>query len=105
MIARSQLAILYFNSGVGLSQAFSNNGKLRFKQQFSKVTQSWVIKKVMEPKQKLYIDHLLQELQNILEGQEKQKLPKLLNVPKNIAPTEKPDKEQAILNKRTRFST
>ena len=71
----------------------------------TKVTQSWVINKVMEPKQKLYIDHLLQELQNILEGQEKQKLPKLLNVPKNIAPTEKPDKEQAILNKRTRFST
>ena len=35
MIARAELAVLDFNCGVGVGQ-----GKLRFKQQYSKVTQS-----------------------------------------------------------------
>ena len=103
MIARSQLAILDFNSGVGLSQAKTKKGKLRFKQQFSKVTQSWVIKSVTETKQKVFLDHLIQEVRSIVEGHEKQALPKLSNVPTNIAPTEKPDKEDSIKNRKSRF--
>jgi len=33
MIARSQLAVLDFNCGVGLNQAVTKSGKLRYKQQ------------------------------------------------------------------------
>ena len=40
MVARAELAVLGFNSGVGVGQAKTQSGKLRFKQQYSKVTQS-----------------------------------------------------------------
>ena len=43
MIARTELAALDFNCSVGIGQAKTKSGKLRFKQQFSKVTQSWVV--------------------------------------------------------------
>jgi len=46
IIARSQLAVLDFNSGVGLAQSKNRQRNLRFKHQFSKVTQSWVVKKI-----------------------------------------------------------
>ena len=103
MIARSQLAVLDFNSGVGLAQAKTKKGTLRFKQQHSKVTQSWVMKKVTESKERRYLDELMLTVKSHVKGIEKQPLPKLQNVPKNIAPTEKPDKEEAILNMRSRF--
>ena len=45
MIARAQLAALDFNSGVGLDQARNKKGELRYKHQFSKITQSWGCKK------------------------------------------------------------
>ena len=54
MIARSQLAVLDFNSGVGLGQAETSQGKLQYKQQFSRVTQTWVVKKITGKKNRLY---------------------------------------------------
>ena len=44
MIARAQLVVLDFNSGVGLEQSNNKQGDLRYKHQFSKITQSWVVK-------------------------------------------------------------
>ena len=44
MIARSQLAVPDFKTGVGVKHLETKLGELRFKQQFSKVTQSWVSK-------------------------------------------------------------
>ena len=44
VVARAQLAALDFNSGVGLDQARNKKGELRYKHQFSKITQSWVAK-------------------------------------------------------------
>ena len=52
MIACSQLVVLDFNEGVGLKQAETKLGELRFKQQLSKVTQSWVAKKLCQTKAK-----------------------------------------------------
>ena len=40
----------------------------------------------------------------IQNSSEKHKLPKLENIPKTIAQIEKPNKEEAIKNIRTRFS-
>ena len=45
MIAISQIGVLDFNCGVGLCQAKTKFRKLRYKQQFSRITQSWVIQK------------------------------------------------------------
>ena len=51
MIARPQLAVLDFNSGVGPQQAVIKAGNLRYKQQFSHVTQFWIAKKVSSKKE------------------------------------------------------
>ena len=88
MIARSQLAVLDFNSGVGLCQAQTEGGDLRYKQQFSKVTQSWVVKKMASKKDKLFLTHLMCEVEHLRT---------------NIALTEKPDKKESIGVMRTRF--
>ena len=50
MVARAELAALDFNAGVGLQHAKSKKGKLRCKQQFSRITQSWFVKKVTDKK-------------------------------------------------------
>lgn len=103
MIARSQLAVLDFNSGVGLCHAETTTGKLRYKQQFSRVTQTWVIKKIKESKNKSYIGHLLNEALHLKLSGENYPVPKLENIPKNIATIEKPNKEKSVKNMATRF--
>ena len=85
MIARSQLAVLDFNSGVGLVQAETKSGKKRYKLQFSKVTQNWVVKKIKSGKEKLYLDHLLTEVNYLKSSQVEYPVPILNGVPKNIA--------------------
>ena len=46
-------------------QAKTQLGKLRFKQQYLKVTQSWVVKQIREPKDRVYIQHLMDEVMYI----------------------------------------
>ena len=103
MIARSQLAVLDHNSGVDAVQSETKAGDKRVKLQFSKVTQSWVVKNIKEPKQKAYIEHILFEIFETVSSNETYESPKLENVPSNIAPIEKPSKEECIKNKKTRF--
>ena len=50
MIARTQLAVLDYNSGVDCKQAVTKEGDLRYKQCFSKVTQTWVVKRINKKK-------------------------------------------------------
>ena len=45
MIARVQLSVLDFNSRDGLAHRKNKQGYLQYKHQFSKITQSWVVKK------------------------------------------------------------
>ena len=104
MIARAELAVLDFNCGVGVGQAKTQSGKFRFKQQYSKVTQSWVVKQIREAKDRVYIQHLMDEVMYIQNSNEKHELPKLENIPKTIAQIENPNKEEAIKNIPTRFS-
>ena len=101
MIARAELAVLDLNHGVGVGQAKTQSGKLCFKQQYSKVTQSWVVKQIREPKDRVHIQHLMDEVMYIQNS--KYQLPRLENIPKTIAQIEKPNKEEAIKNIRTRF--
>ena len=50
MIARVQLAVLDFNFGVGLAHRKNKQRDLQYKHQFSKITQSWAVKKIHERK-------------------------------------------------------
>ena len=102
--SRGELAVLNFSCGVGVEQAKTQSGKLRFKQQYSRVTQSWVLKQIREPKDRVYIQHLMDEVMYIQNSNENYELPKLENIPKNIAQIEKPNKGGAIKNMRTLFS-
>lgn len=105
MIARSQLAVLDHNSGVSSVHMETKKGDKRYKLQFSKVTQSWVVKSIKSPKKRDYIDHLLFEVSNMVSDKDNFETVNLKNVPSNIAPTAKPVKTDCILNKKTRFSS
>ena len=103
MVARTQLAVMDHNSSVGLGQAQTKSGEKRFKLSFSRVTQSWVTKKITEPKDKSYINNLLDEVIYLRTSGETYSTPKLPKPPKNIATETKPDKKEAIKNSRSRF--
>ena len=53
MIARSQIAVLYFNAGVGFKRAETKLGELRFKQQFQKLPNHWLQKDCVKETQNL----------------------------------------------------
>ena len=59
MIARTELAILHFNSSVTESYATNRLGKQINKQQYSKMISTWVIKKVKKPSDRIYLYELL----------------------------------------------
>ena len=58
MIARTQLAILDFNSGSNVNQATTKEGKKRYNTSFSKMTAAWSAKLIKEKKS----DKLFQKL-------------------------------------------
>ena len=66
MLECSQLAVLDFNAGICAIQAETRDRNKRYKLQFSKITQSWVVKKVKDAKEKTYIDNLMSEVFNIV---------------------------------------
>ena len=102
MYARTQMAIMDHNSGVGRSQAVTKAGKARFKTVYSKVSASWVAKKIMEDKDKSYITEILIAIWEVTE--KKLSGPELEAVPKNIAPVPNPGKEAVIQAHTTRFT-
>ena len=64
MLKCSQLAVLDFNAGICAIQAETRDRGIKL--QFSKIIQSWVVKKVKDAKEKAYIDHLMFKAFNIL---------------------------------------
>ena len=106
MIARAQLTVLDFNSGAGLAHRKNKQGDLQYKHQFSKITQSWVVKKMNERKEKeTYKNHMMDEKKHLQMAYSNYEMPILANVPKYIGGMEKPEKAQTISNLRSRFKT
>ena len=62
MYARTQLAIMDHNSGIGKEQAKTKEGVLRHKTVFSKVSSNWVAKRIMEEKDKTFICDILKAI-------------------------------------------
>ena len=102
MIARTELAILHFNSVSATDYAKTKTGKEVFKHEYSKITNSWVIKKVRAKPEKIYVRQLLEEVIRLKISNEKSSLP-ITTVPPNIARVEKPKKEDSIKNMKSRF--
>ena len=100
MTARAELAALDFNTRVVLQHAKTKKGESRYKQQFSRITQSWFVKKVTDKKERIYMEDLMEETTAI---ETSNMAPCLKDAPKNIAPTKKPDKREVINNSKTRF--
>ena len=95
MVAKSQLSVMNFNSGVNRKQLTVKTGDLRYKQSYSKVTQNCLVKKIADQKHRNY-------LPNLVENRSQTTLPADITV--NIASVEKPDKKEAIRQMKTRFS-
>ena len=104
MIPRSHFSMPDFKAGFGLKQAETKLGELRFKQQFSKVTQSWVAIKIIAKKDKIYLKHLMDEVVHLQLSSKEYPIPAPKNILKNITLVEKPDKKQSFNTMRTRFS-
>ena len=106
MIARTQLAILHFNQAMKAGHAITKNNIPRYKLQFSKVSQAYVVKAIRKPPEKKYIDDLMSEVVNLTKFEDHVvNLPILPDIPQSASATEKPDKNEMIKQKRTRFLT
>ena len=103
MHARTQLAILSHNDGIGRKQAVTKSNKPRTKTQFSKVTQEWVAKKVMEPKKMTFISEIMEEVPKV-DPKTDEKNEKIEILPKNIALVSNPGKEIILARQRSRFA-
>ena len=62
MVAWTQVTVLDHNDSIDSKQATTATGELRFKTQHSKVTDHYVYKKIMEPKEETYITEILDEI-------------------------------------------
>ena len=101
MYARTQLAVMDHNCGIARQQAKTKAGKLRYNTVFSKVTASWVAKRIMEEKNKTFITEILEKLRS--PDNLKGVTVNLENIPKNIATEPNPGKEKLIAEHRSRF--
>ena len=104
MVTRSQLATLDFNAGSDLKRATILKGALKYNVAFSKVTQIWSAKPIREKKSREFLSRFIDRTLEIIEENKVLELPKLPDIPKNIAPIPKPDKNEVIMNQRSRFS-
>ena len=104
MIARSQLAILDYNSGIGLKQVQRKDGRDCFKQVYSKVTENCSVKKNLCQKSRGYFEDLLETTVDAQMTTIRQYcLPKIETIPKHIGSVEKHKKEEAIKSMQARF--
>ena len=103
MIARTQLAVLDYNCGSSNTQATTKDGKCRYREIFSKVTQNWAVKKISGRKDQEYIHELLSSTLEAPSDITGDKLSRIGSIPPNTAPIEIPDKEEATENMKTRF--
>ena len=103
MIARTQLAVLEHNYNCNRSQMKTKSGKPRYKYPYSKVTQNWVAKPIMEKKENSYLYDMLKDVYIAASKNISLELPITLDIPKNIAPTPRPSVE-SLISCRSRFA-
>ena len=97
MIASAHLAVPYFNSKVGLAHHKNKQGDLQYKHKFSKISQSWVVKKVYENKEKkTYKNHIMHDIKHLQMTSTRYEMSILANAPNYVGGIEKLEKAQTI---------
>ena len=100
MIARTQLAVLHFNSIINAEQACTKDRTPRFKLLFSKVSQCYVVKPIRDVPEKAYLEELVNKTIRLVESGGQSELPR---IPENETKKQKPSKEEVIKFQKTRF--
>ena len=101
MIGCTQLAILHFNEAMKCGYALTKDRMPRYKLQISKILKTFVVKPIKTAPEKSYIGQLMAEVINMTE-QPFSHEPKLPHLPSLY---DKPEKEEVISKKYTRFSS
>jgi hypothetical protein len=104
MLARTQLAVIDNNFNTGRMHATVKQGKAKgekkYKVVFPKGRQSWVAKPVLERKSFAFIQNLMED---VMSFQNNKVQTSLVSIPKNIAPTPRPNKVEVIAAHRSRM--
>ena len=104
MVTRSQLAVMDFNSGSDLLQAKTKGGQGKYNLGYLKI-KCWSSKPIKIKKDKTYYFEMINRIVEVIKNKIQLPLPKLPeNLPKNIAPTERPNKKIVIETQKSRFS-
>ena len=92
MVTRSHLAIMDFNSGSDLPEAKKGSqGKCNLG--YTKITKRWSSKPIKLKKNKTHYLEMIDRTVEVIKNKIQLPLPKLPeNLPKNIAPNERPNK-------------
>ena len=93
------------NTGANLPQATTKKGVPKYKIVFPKTTEKWTSKSIKSNKDKQYIIHMVDRAVEICDKGIVLEQATIPSLPKNIASTPRPDKNQVIADQRSRFST
>ena len=112
MLVRTQLSALDHNSNAGRQQVVARSGEhrgeARYKMSFPKAQKQWVVKPIKEKKSYGHVHDLMADVVNVCADRGiaggAQGLPGQ-NLPRNIARTPIPNKQQLIQQHRSRFNT
>ena len=85
MIARTQLTVMDFNDSLRNEQATTADGSLSYQEVFSRVAQFWMVKKFMKKQNRSYLGPLLRLTLDMTPKNNKNYLPVLGDISKNIA--------------------
>ena len=93
------------NAGANLPQATTKKGVPKYKLVFPEITEKWTSKSIKSNKDKQYITHMVDRAVEICDKGIVLEQATIPSLPKNIASTPRPDKNQVIADQRSRFST
>ena len=94
-ICRSQLVAIDFNLGANLELSGRENLS------FLKIIKTWSTKPIKVNKDKNKFDRMIKRVVSVVESGEIFPLPKMPILPKNIAPGDRPNKEEASCNQKS----
>lgn len=106
-MARTQLAVIDHNCNSGRGQATVKNGKnkgtKRYKVVFPKGWKKWVAKPVPDKKSYSFVQNLMEDVFSYKDDGSQATSTMPASIPKNIAPTPRPNKDEVITAHKSRM--
>ena len=103
MVSRTQLAVIDHNCNVGRGVATTASGDRQYKCVYPKLQKQWVAKPIYEEKTYQFVHDLLRDTILLKEGEIEVPALERPNLPKNIAPNPRGNKEDIIERHVSRF--